>query len=504
MAAGRSPALAGLDEYTFFRQRYARSDKDETAFLVLSDATIRRWCSPRWRIADSRRTIAAGVLAELTAAHFAELTAGKADGAVLPNGFKAIDLGQITLSRNGPTSSLYGSLSFMNPIAELAIDQVSTTEAGAYNRWREGYERNFSQFFDPIAIRLSVSPQKIGFEVTVMPLIGGTSYRQAIAISTGAKITPAAGDPHGAILHAVGAFNAKSEPVISMGRSLSPMMPGFKANPLGWVGSSISFYVDDDAIWDELGKADRPEQFLEQNLKALPIALHAEVAHPLELALFLTTLRTVVEQSAPGLTSWRNLEYKGTTYVQVGSKTGGNGLIDQLVIYYAATPKSLLITLNENLLKGALDREEARSRPDAPPAVEAKPWLGESYGLQAGPRLLRIAETVTRQSWRAKLQSLAWANLPILNEWKRRFPDKDPVQVHEAFWGLKLLSPGSGTYTWNAEWNTMESSNFGHPGQPRDTLPATALPDFTAANLGLTFEPNGLSARGAVERPAKP
>lgn len=503
VAAGKSPALAGLDEYTFFRQRYARKDKDETAFLVLSDATIRRWCSPRWRIADSRRTLAAGVLAELTAAHFAELTAGRTDGTVLPNGFKAIDPGQITLFRTGPSSSRYGSLAFMTPISELSIDKVSTAEAEAYNRWRGGYEQNFSQFFDPIAIRLSISPQKIGAELTVMPLIAGTSYREAIALGTGAKISPGAGDPHGAILHAITAFNAQSEPVVSMGRPLSPMMPGLKANPLGWVGSSISVYLDDDAIWDQLGTADKPEQFLQQNLKALPVAIHAEVAHPLELAVFLTTLRTMVEQSAPGLTCWRNLEYKGTTYVQVGSKTGGNGLMDQLVIYYATTPKSLLITLNESLLKRALDREEARSRPDAAPAAEAKPWLGESSGLQAGPRLLKIAETLTHESWRAKLQSLAWANLPILNEWKRRFPDKDPVQLHEALWGLKLLSPGGGTYTWNAEWNTMESSHFGHPGQPKDTLPATAFPDFSSASMGLTFEPNGLSARGVVERSGK-
>ncbi len=44
--------ISSLDEYKFFRTRYPLGDKNETALLFLSDATIRRWCSPRWRIAS--------------------------------------------------------------------------------------------------------------------------------------------------------------------------------------------------------------------------------------------------------------------------------------------------------------------------------------------------------------------------------------------------------------------------------------------------------------------
>src|SRR5438477_62354 len=71
-AKGKTAALASQDEYTFFRSRYAKGDKDETAFLVLTDATIRRWCGPRWRIGSSRRTQVAAVLAEMQAAHLEE------------------------------------------------------------------------------------------------------------------------------------------------------------------------------------------------------------------------------------------------------------------------------------------------------------------------------------------------------------------------------------------------------------------------------------------------
>ena len=36
---------------------------------MITDATIRRWCGPEWRIGASRRTRAAAAIAELQARH---------------------------------------------------------------------------------------------------------------------------------------------------------------------------------------------------------------------------------------------------------------------------------------------------------------------------------------------------------------------------------------------------------------------------------------------------
>jgi len=76
------------------------------------------------------------------------------------------------------------------------------------------------------------------------------------------------------------------------------------------------------------------------------------------------------------------------------------------------------------------------------------------------------------------------------------------VKLHEQVWGVKLLCPGGGNYVWNESWHTMESTVFGHPGQPK-TNPAGPFPGLTGVNLGLTFENNGLSAKGVVERSVK-
>ena len=75
-ARNRSSRLVEAPEYRFFRSRYPRGADGETALLILTDATIRRWCGPQWRIASSRRVRAAAALAELQAANLAAIVAG--------------------------------------------------------------------------------------------------------------------------------------------------------------------------------------------------------------------------------------------------------------------------------------------------------------------------------------------------------------------------------------------------------------------------------------------
>ena len=102
------------------------------------------------------------------------------------------------------------------------------------------------------------------------------------------------------------------------------------------------------------------------------------------------------------------------------------------------------------------------------------------------------------------MQVLSWSNLPVLNEWKRLFPDRDPVAVHAAVWGVTLQCPGGGKYVWNAQYGTMESTVYGHPGQPKAGPPAPpVLSSFASGDFGLTLENDGLRARVELHRPAK-
>ena len=92
------------------------------------------------------------------------------------------------------------------------------------------------------------------------------------------------------------------------------------------------------------------------------------------------------------------------------------------------------------------------------------------------------------------MQSSAWSNLPILNEWKRLYPDCDPVELHERVWNIRLICPGGGRYVWNDKYQTMESTVYGHPGEPKKgPLAAVALQQFSSGDFGLAFENQGAS-----------
>ena len=85
-----------------------------------------------------------------------------------------------------------------------------------------------------------------------MPLVVGSEYREFVNISRGAKIAPDAGDRHDAMLNMILALNIKSEMMRQAGNMASMFAPQAHIDPLSWLGSSVSLYVDDDPIWKQL------------------------------------------------------------------------------------------------------------------------------------------------------------------------------------------------------------------------------------------------------------
>ncbi len=503
-ALGQSAALSSQDEYVYFRQQYPRGADNETAFLVLSDATIRRWCGPLWRIADSRRTRAAAVLSELQAAHLDELVRHQAVSAALHSDYFVPDLGELKLTPAGVASSTYGTLDFLTPVSELSLAAVTPEEAQAYGRWRDNYQSNWRQYFDPIAVRFSVSPSKLAADLIVMPLIAGTQYHQFVDFTMGAQIAPDAGDPHSTALARLAlAINPQSQAVQEAGNLVGNMAPGLKANFLSWLGQSITLYADDDGFWSDLNAATNTELFLEHAYARLPVALYCEVKSSMGVVAFLTALHAFVDQSAPKMTRWQNLEYNGRPYVKITpdklSDPSGDGPDADWSVYYAVTPDSLTITLSEPLLKRALNRQAARIGGQATNLI-TKPWLGRNLGFQIEQKLISILLKATHDGYQTQLQTLSWNNLPILNEWKRLYPEQDPVKLHQQIWGEQLICPGGGKYVWNESWQTMESTALGHPGNPKAGDFASPLASLVDANLGLTFENQGLRANVVLNR----
>ncbi len=507
---GEMKPIGAAAEYTFFRDRYKRGEPSESAFVVLTDATIRRWCSARWRILDSRRTLAAAVMAELQAEHAGEIATRSVKPTTLTTNRHVQDMGELRMTAGGVVSSTYGSLEFMTPIVELTTQNATNDEVQLYARWRTGYEQNWSNFFDPIALTLSVNDNRLAADLTVMPLIAGSQYNSLIELTRGVKLAPDSADPHDALLHFAMALNRNSELVKQVEGFFRRDDNKLAIDPFAWVGKAVAIYVDDDPLWKEAAQTPDPEKFLQDNFHRIPVAIYIANESPLKLAAFMTMLRAYVDGSAPGTSRWETLEHNGRPYVRVSSKEAGD--LEKLKIYYATTAESLILTPNENVLKRALDRQAARAaakdgaaEAKAQAATRPAEWLGESASLNVDARALAMLRGIFGRTYQDRMREMSWSNLPILNEWKRLYPDQDPVKVHQRLWQVRLVDPAGGEYVWNEAYQTMESTTYGHPGGPKDGpgLPPQ-LDKVRHVGLGVTFENQGLRARGALEREKNP
>ncbi len=513
----KTPVVASLPEYIFYRDRYRLDDPEETAFVFLSDATIRRWCGPRWRIASSRQLQDLGVMAELQAANMDRLAKNAVQPGPIYTDFATADAGQWRLDADGVHSSVQGSLEFMTPIAEIPMEKVTRAEADAYRWWRDGYQRNWRWAFDPIGIRLTMKENRLAADLTVMPLIWNNEYRELQSLSQGAALAPSAGDPHDALAHFALALNTKSPLFHTAENFISTMSHGVT---LGWIGSSVAVYADDDPIWQDLAKTtpDQLDDFMGKNAWRLPVGVRVEVSNGLKLTVFLAAFRAYVDQTAPGMTHWESLSYKDQPYVKITPTERAKGqkkMLEKASIYYAATGDALLVTLSENLLKRAIDRQLAAKNSPRPLAGEgsgakadvatpAPAWLGSNVALRVDRRALELLSRLNRDDYQRTMQLRAWSNLPILNEWHRLYPDQDPVALHQRVWKIGLLCPGGGRYVWNEKFQTMESTVYGHPGEPKPGPAAPpALMDFARGAFGLSFENQGLRARVSLERDAE-
>ena len=502
-ANGKVPSIDSLDEYAFFRGRYRRGQDDETAFLILTDATIRRWCGPRWRIADSRRTRVAALLADVQAQHMEALVRGQVRADNPPHvDLYVQDMGQLRVTPAGVHSSTYGSLAFMTPIVELPVDKVSGAEARAYERWRDGYETNWRQYFDPIAVRFSMRPDRsLAADMTVMPLIQGTSYRPLISVTRDASLPPNAGDPHqDALVHVAVGINPKS-PTVTLGASfLANVLPGDKADLLASLGPAVAVYADDDPLWSEVASAKEPWQAFFDRIARLPLALHVELKDAGRMKDYLAGAEQWAQQSYPGYSKWEAIEHNGQSYVKITpteQTVKDKPWLKAAALCFANTGKALVLTPREDLLKRAIDRQRKGD------GAGAKAWLGTSGGLAVQAKAWDVLRQGMTEPYRQAMRRRAWANLPALNEWKRTYPDRDPLEVHQRTWHATLLDPAGGKYVWNEQWRTMESTTYGHPGEPKEGPAAPAVMEsLLGAQFGLTFEPDGLRAKGAVERKA--
>ena len=496
-AAGLGKSLAQLDEYTYFRGRY-RLGEPETLWLVVSDETIRKLGSPRWRIAASRRVRALAAMQHVRAIHLGDLLDTSKVPGVLDLEMAVPGAGELRLTAEGVMSDVYGRPGFLTPIGEITIDNVTEAEAAAYRRWRSRYQGRWRYEFCPIALRLVFEGERLAGDITVLPLIEGSEYREWINTVGNARIEAPLPMHSPTLAHFSMAVDLDSALFVQPRDMVRMTLSGVE-NPLGWIGSMFGIYAEDMAFWEELLEAEDPWLMIEEKGAAVPVALYVEVRNPMRLAAFLTGLRGMVQSTAPGMLRWVNREHADRDYVAVVTEPALTrmGVPREVQLLYAMQDGYFLMTLNEDMMKRFLAEKED-------PAEPARPWLGRHVNLHIEGTMLRMLERLEDvfmfEDLRHAVGESAWRALPVLNDLRQHFPDRDPMAVYTHYRGSVLREPFGGNYVWNEAEGTMESTQAGHPGSPRTPEGVSGVFDgIDAAAFGLDFSAEHDALRGRFE-----
>lgn len=169
--------------------RHARTimplSRQHTVFVYLSDAFLRNWVSPRYRVEMLRRLQAAAdidlvQLAKLTAATeglAADTIERLSDVGLLPRDFGPRPDGSRTLLEHGRVyDSLRGRRGCFLPVPDVPLDRVTSAEASAYRRFAEFYREKWGRV-DPMIGGLtrhvlSDGRERLEIDARVSPLAG--------------------------------------------------------------------------------------------------------------------------------------------------------------------------------------------------------------------------------------------------------------------------------------------------------------------------------------------
>lgn len=200
--------LGEATEFAYIRTLMPRGAKEEDGLIYMSDPFIRRLVGPQLKLTERRRILCynhlrmighASLLYRTERGSWPTSLEDLAEAQASPGLFNQGELscpdgGRYALSEDGMTGacSRHGRTEFLTPNIEIPVREVTGTEADEYKAFLEEYNRYWRVYFDPIALRLRMTPQQYRLETIVLPLIDNSLYTNLAAVLGG---QPEALDP---------------------------------------------------------------------------------------------------------------------------------------------------------------------------------------------------------------------------------------------------------------------------------------------------------------------
>jgi hypothetical protein len=197
--------LGKTAEFAYIRTLMPRGAGEEDGFIYLSDPFVRRLVGPAFRLTEHRRLLCYNHLKMIShaalmyrtehganAASLEELAAAECSPGEFGKGQLVCSEGGVySLAADGLTGvcSHHGYASYLTPCCEIETRKVTAAEAEAYRRFVTEYNSYWRTYFDPIAIRLQITPERYRAETIVLPLIDNSVY-MGLASAIGGPTEP--------------------------------------------------------------------------------------------------------------------------------------------------------------------------------------------------------------------------------------------------------------------------------------------------------------------------
>lgn len=386
---GKAPALADEPDFRYMLARDAEVPAEVLGFI--GDRFVASVVSPAQKLAEARRQLA---LSELTAAPVAALVYGWVRGKSPTDRNELVRSGLLAASElahsgGAPIAwapgeaprSAWGTPASLEPLIDLpTVTTVSAIERDGYARFARDYEGRWSEYIDPIALRLSSSRHGGGnhlhAELRVLPLVPaeealrwdlGDDGRVAPAeLASGARFSIGIGSQarlRSGLMQAMN-FWVSREQGLSLEWLGDYAMVGcadrgelLKALHASDEGRQLP--IERPPSVDERGReASRIDDM--DLLKGLPAYAVVGLRSRVAAAVALTALRQMAESSAPGAFEWAPFaSHRGVEVVRIVAREGER----ELALYYAIAGDALLVTLNRSVMRGLIEEVLAGKLP---------------------------------------------------------------------------------------------------------------------------------------------
>jgi hypothetical protein len=387
---------ARLGDEPDLKYMLARDPGTHQAFAFLSDKFIAAVVGPRQKVLAARRQLA---LAELLTPGYAALLHGwlfgaapassealVASGLLVADELRHRDGAAIAFTPGSAASSTWGRPAALTPLIDLpAVTRVSAAEKAAYESFVGGYQQYWKQFIDPVAIRVDVedtgATSVAQIDVRILPLISATDYSEIAAIVGGTRVHVSAIDRGLQGVWAVGKDARLRTDLDGVMRAAT----GQGDIGMGWLGDWVLLGIEDGAAIVELmarfgdlvqmppAMAER-DAFNDVEMWRLagrfPLYAAAEVKNPAMLVATLAAIRTMLGGVAPGMLDWgETARHRDLPIVRVGASKSAplpnREIADAVALYYVQTGEALVLAIDLEVLRRAVDRVLAGKLPEA-------------------------------------------------------------------------------------------------------------------------------------------